>query len=348
MEIIKTVCSDQTFLGAIFSTISIIMLGYYLRKSNKVNDSAPKALTAVLMNIALPALAFQAFMTDIKDETFTVGLNTFIFGFIAYVILILGTYIYKIKYKGDKLDAMRGMTIFGSTTFFGIPIISAFLGAEGTLYANLFNIAYRVFLYSYGYIMFSGLKFDKKNLKQILCNPIIICTFIGFMIWMFQASLPQVTLVSGETSWTGTLFRLDKTLPWFMKAVGYVASLSSPLAWLAIGMTLAQISLDEAIKDKHVWIYAIGKMFIMPAIMLVIMLVLNSTGILSLSYVAITGITIMLATPPATVVVGYAINFDKEAVFASNASLVGTVVSVIAIIIWLIILTMLNSSGILI
>lgn len=348
MDIIKKVCSDQTFLGAIFSTVSIIMLGYFLRKSNKVNDSAPKALTAVLMNIALPALAFQAFMTDIKDETFTVGLNTFIFGFIAYILLIIGTYAYKIKYKGDQLDAMRGMTIFGSTTFFGIPIISAFLGTEGTLFANLFNIAYRVFLYSYGYIMFSGLKFDKKNLKQILLNPIIICTFIGFMIWIFQASLPQVTVMSGDAEWTGAIFRLDKTLPWFMKAVGYVASLSSPLAWLAIGMTLAQISLDEAIKDINVWIYGLVKMFIMPLIMLIVMVVLNKTGILTLSYVAITGITIMLATPPATVVVGYAINFDKEALFASNASLVGTVLSVVAIIMWLIILTMLNTSGIII
>lgn len=348
MDIITKVISDQTFLGAIFSTISIIMLGYYLRKSNKVTDAAAKSLTAVLMNIALPALAFQAFMTDIKQETFTVGLNTFIFGFIAYIILIVGTFAFKVKYKGDKLDAMRGMTIFGSTTFFGIPIISAFLGAEGTLYANLFNIAYRVFLYSYGFILFSGLKFDKKNLKQIILNPIIICTFVGFVIWMFQGSLPQVTIGADKTAWTGAFLRLDKTLPWFMKSVGYVASLSSPLAWLAIGMTLAQISLDEAIRDINVWIYSVVKLFIMPLIMLVIMLILNATGILTLSYVAITGIIIMLATPPATVVVGYAINFDKEALFASNASLVGTVLSVVAIIVWLIILTVLNTSGIII
>ena len=168
MGIIKTVLSDQAFLGAIFSTISIILLGYYLRKSGKVNETAPKALTAVLLNVALPALAFKAFMTDISPETFTVGLNSFIFGFVAYILLIVLTFAYKSRYQGDKLDAMRGLTIFGSTTFFGIPIISAFLGTDGTLYANLFNVAYRVFLYSYGFILFSGLKFEKKNLKTIL------------------------------------------------------------------------------------------------------------------------------------------------------------------------------------
>lgn len=346
MEIMKQVLSDQAFLGAIFSTISIILLGYYLKKSNKVTDQASKALTAVLLNVALPALAFQAFMTEIKPETFTVGLNTFIFGFVAYVILIIITFGYMFIYKGDKLDAIRGITIFGSTTFFGIPIISAFLGTEGTLYANLFNIAYRVFLYSYGFILFSGLKLEKKNLNQIILNPIILATFIGFAIWMFQGSLPQVTIGTGDKAWTGAFLRLDKTLPWFMKSVGYLASLSSPLAWLAIGMTLAKISLKDAVKDKAVWIYSAVKLVIIPAILLVMMIIFKKIGFLPLDSVAITGIIIMLATPPATVCVSYAINFDKEALFASNASLVATVLSIVAIIVWLIILTALGTAGI--
>lgn len=345
MDIIKQVLSDQAFLGAIFSTIAIILLGYYLRKTGKVDDGAPKSLTAVLLNVALPALAFQAFMTDIKPETFTVGLNSFIFGFVAYVILILLTFAYRAKYKGDKLDAIRGLTIFGSTTFFGIPIISAFLGTDGTLYANLFNIAYRVFLYSYGFILFSGLKFEKKNLKQIILNPIILATFLGFAIWMFQASLPQVTVGMGDKAWTGAFLRLDKTLPWFMKAVGYLASLSSPLAWLAIGMTLAQIKLKDAAKDASVWVYSAVKLLIIPAIMLVIMIIFKKIGFLSLDFVAITGVVIMLATPPATVAVSYAINFDKEALFSSNASLVATVLSIVAIIFWLIVLSAFNGMG---
>lgn len=346
MEIILKVLSDTAFLGAIFSTISIILLGYYLRKTNKVTEHAPKSLTAVLLNVALPALAFQAFMTDIKDETFTVGLNSFIFGFVAYIILILISYAYAVKYKGAKLDAMRGLTIFGSTTFFGIPIITAFFPQDGALYANLFNIAYRVFLYSFGFILFSGLKFDKKNLKQILLNPIIIATFIGFLIWMFQASLPQVTIGAGDKAWTGAFLRLDKTAPWFMKAVSYLASLSSPLAWLAIGMTLAQISLKDAVKDASVWVYSAVKLLIMPAIMLLIMILFKNIGFLPLNYVAATGVVIMMATPPATVAVSYAINFDKEALFSSNASLVATVLAIVAIIFWIIVMSALNSVGI--
>lgn len=162
---------------------------------------------------------------------------------------------------------------------------------------------------------------------------------------MFQASLPQVTVGMGDKAWTGAFLRLDKTLPWFMKAVGYLASLSSPLAWLAIGMTLAQIKLKDAAKDASVWVYSAVKLLIIPAIMLVIMIIFKKIGFLSLDFVAITGVVIMLATPPATVAVSYAINFDKEALFSSNASLVATVLSIVAIIFWLIVLSAFNGMG---
>lgn len=341
-EALGLILTDQRFLGAIFSTIFIILLGYYLRKSNKVSDDANKVLTTILLSVALPALAFNAFMTDINEATFTTGLNSFIFGFIAYILLIILTLLYKLRYNGPKLDSLRGLTIFGSTTFFGIPIIAAFLGSEGTLYANLFNIAYRVFLYSYGYILMSGLRFNKSNLKDIFLNPILIATFLGFFIWMFQDSLPQVTVMSGDVSRQVAILRVDQTIPWFFQALTFLGGLSSPLAWLAIGMTLAKISIKDAVKDRDVWIYSFIKVLIMPLVMLVVMYFLNTTGILPLKYSAIAAIIIMLATPPATVIVSFAINFDKESVFSANSSLLTTVISVFAIIFWIVVVTIMH------
>ncbi|VEU80042.1 AEC family transporter [Haploplasma axanthum] len=337
MEVIKNLLSSQSFLGAIFSTIFIIGLGYYLRKKNKVSDQTAKGLTAVLMTVSLPALAFKSFMTDNKGQGLD-AVKVLVFGFVAYLILIGLSFLFKFKYKGDKLKVVRNLTIFGSTTFFGIPIISGFSSQfpNGVLYANLFNIAYRVFLYSYCYIALSGMKFEKKNLKQILLNPIIIATFVGLLIWVTQGISPKTTI--GENTYS--IFRLDKTAPWFMQGVGYLAALASPLAWLAIGMTLAKISLKDASRDKDVWIYVAIKQVIVPAIFLGIVLALRAVNLLPTDASVAFSIIIMLATPPATVAVGYAISFDKEPVFASNASLVSTVVSVFALIVWIFILNL--------
>jgi predicted permease len=49
--------------------------------------------------------------------------------------------------------------------------------------------------------------------------------------------------------------------------------------------------------------------------------------------------------PPATVAVGYCINFDKEKEMASHISLIGTLCAIVGIIVWLIVLTVIGSTG---
>ncbi len=56
--------------------------------------------------------------------------------------------------------------------------------------------------------------------------------------------------------------------------------------------------------------------------------------------------TLMWAVPPATVAVSYCINADKEATFASNCSLLGTLASVIFIPVYMIVLTLLQNAAI--
>lgn len=333
-EILK-ILTAPSFVAAIFSTISIILVGYVIRKKNIVDANGGKVISNIALSVAIPALAFNAFMQDINPETFTTGLNVFIFGFIAYVILILLGELFFMREKGDRKTTLSVLTTFGSTTFFGIPIINGLLGATGTLYANIFNLAYRVFLYSYGLIRMSGMKFERKNLKLIFGNIIVIATFAGLLIWVFQGYLPQVTIIEKEVAHQYAFLRIDKTAPWLYKALTYLAGLSSPLAWLAIGITLGNISLGDAVKERAVWFYSAVKLLIVPAIFVAIIFAVHP--FLPMNYDAAMGIIIMLATPPATVAVAYAIKYDREAVLASNASLLATVLSVIAVVFWIVV-----------
>lgn len=360
MDIFIKILTDVSLLGAVFSTVFVIGMGYFARRKNIVPENASKVLSSIMLSITLPFLAFNAFMSNINDKTFTTGLSVFAFGFIAYIILIALSFVLFAGYKGDRKDTLRILMIFGSTTFFGLPIINAVLPA-GTLYANLFNIAYRVFLYSYGLIVMSGTKFEAKNLKTIFLNPIVIATFVGFILWIIQPYMPKVDvattkqvvengkIVAKSVTTQFAFYRIDQTLPWVFKAFKYLGDLSSPLAWLAIGMTLASISLKDAVKEAAVWVYSGIKLVVVPAIFLLVMFIFNMAGKsfgFNLSYEAVFPITIMLATPPATVAVAYAINYDKESVLASNASLLSTVVSIFVIIAWIIVLGVLKSMGI--
>lgn len=349
LEIIKKTLTDNAILGAIFSSVSIILLGFYLRKKEIMNSSASKMLTKVVLTVSLPALAFTAFMKDINGEQLKQGMSILVWGFVIYIILIPITKIMFAKVKGDKQDVFRVLTIFGSTTFFGTPIVTAVYGAVGTMYSNIFNIAYRVFLYSYAFIKMSGTKMDKenfkKNMKEIFLNPIIIATFLGLFIWLFQEKLPQVAVnLNGEVS-NFAFLRIDQTLPWVYKPLTYLSRLASPLAWISIGATLAEVPFKKAVSQKDAWVYSVIKIFMVPVINLVLLIVVSKLGILPVAFEGVATTVIMMAAPTATVAAAYAISYDREAIFTSNCSLLSTVVAVAAMPIWIVALEVVKNIG---
>ncbi|MGL4773903.1 MAG: AEC family transporter [Clostridium sp.] len=350
LEIIQKTITDNAILGAIFSSVSIILLGFYLRKREIINSAASKMLTKVVLSVSLPALAFTSFMTDMNGEQLKQGLSILVWGFAIYIILIPITKFIYIKVKGDKQDVYRVLTIFGSTTFFGTPIVTAVYGAVGTMYSNIFNIAYRVFLYSYAFIKMSGKKMDKenfkKNMKEIFLNPIIIATFLGLFIWLFQDMLPQIAVtVKGEVKEVAFL-RIDQTIPWLYKPLDYLKALASPLAWLSIGATLAEVPFKKAVSQKDAWIYSVIKVMLIPVINLVLLFVLNQLNILPVAFEGVATTVIMMAAPTATVAAAYAISFDRESLFTSNCSLLSTIVAVFAMPVWIVVLEVIKNLGV--
>lgn len=346
LGIMKTIGTNPKIIGAIASSVLIILLGFFLRKKEVFSKTTSKILSGVVLTAAIPALAFDSFMQDINGESLKQGVNLLIWGFAVYIILIFVTQILYIKFNGDKKEVLRVLTIFGSTTFFGIPITQAVYGATGVMYASIFNIAYRAFLYSYGYIKMSGLKMNKDNIKKMISNPIIIATFAGIVIWLFQKSLPQVTVVVEGKAASYAFLRIDKTALWLFTPLSYLEKLCSPLAWLAIGATLAEISLKDAVSSKDSWYYSFMKVIIVPIINIVMLYVLNVTGILHISFIALAAVVIAMATPTATVAAAYSISFDKEAVVTSNCSFLSTIFSIICMPVWIIVLEVIKQSNI--
>ncbi len=339
LALIQKTLSNPAIIGAIFSTISIIGLGYYFRTAGIFNNQVGKILSTVVLTAALPALAFTSFMQDNDPQKMADGMTLLIFGFIIYIALIFISKIFYFKYVGDEQVALRNLSIFGSTTFFSTPIISSIFGPVGVMLSSIFNISYRVFLYSYGYIQMSGMKMSSKNIKEMFLNPIIIATFAGLLIWAFQSYLPQVNITnaSGDVNQYAFL-RVDKTAPWLFQAMKYLSGLASPLAWLSIGATLGQINIKQAAENKTTWYYAAIKVILIPAVILAVLLFIHATGIMTLSYEVIAVVVLMMMAPAAAVITTYAISFDRQALLASNGSLISTILAVVFIPIWIIVL----------
>lgn len=324
-ELISKIFENNGLVGVISSSLSLILLGIYFGKKRQIGSIAASVLSEIVLTISIPALCVTAFLQDFSSQTLREGLNLLIWSLVLHVILMAGTGIFYLKYKGEKKLTLEILTIFGGVTVFGIPIAQALYGNLGVVYASIYCIAYRVFLYTYGYAKMADIRLTRKNLTAIFLNPVVITTFVSLTLWGFQEYLPQVSVTGKDYS----IFRIDKTMFWLYKPLSYLAGLCSPLAWLATGLKLAEVSFSEGVRSKDAWYYSLIKVIALPLVVYFIIQLAGVFGILPLSTLAMRIIMIMMSTPAASVVIAYAIKYDKDPYLASRCSLLSTLVSII-------------------
>jgi len=346
LEIIHQTFSNNDIIGAISSALLIIMLGYFLRVRGIFGDTAAKNWSQIAMEVGLPSLSFLAFMQNINHEQLSQSINLLIFGFFIYIVLFFVTWLLFIKYKNkDQRDVLELMSTFGSVTFYGTPIALALYGPIGVMYASIFNISYRVYLYSYGILKMTNVKFKVENIKKIIFNPVLFSTILGLLVWVFQNNLPQVNVFdqTGQTYHHYAFLRIDQTAPFLYVPMNFLASIASPLAWLSIGTILGSMSLKDSIGNKIAWHFSLVKLIIIPLVTIFFMVVLKQLNILQLDREAVGVVVILMAAPAATVTTSMAIGFGKEPLMASNNALVSTLLGILLTPFWIVAIDIIKS-----
>ena len=208
----------------------------------------------------------------------------------------------------------------------------------------------------------------KSMLKKALLNPIVIATFAGLILWLLQA-IPGVAIVRED--WLSpdstvayadaakvAFWRIDVTLPWIYQAANTLGGLSSTVILVAIGCTLGKTPFKDAVTDKYAWIWTALKVVVAPVIVLALLFAIqgigNAAGLLKndagvsqlVSMNTVYSAVMTWMVPPATVAVGYCISMDQEKEMASHISLVSTLGAIVGTVLWVIILTILNSTGV--
>ena len=345
-KILEDILNNNNIIGIISSVLIIILIGFIFTKKKILSEVTAENLSKIILFLAIPALSYNAFMQDMDSEKLNQSMSLLIWSIIIHLALIFISSIIFKKYGKSEKDVLRMITIFGSTTVFGIPVIQAVYGDLGAMYASVFNLPYRALLYTYGYITISEVKLKKENIGKIISNPVIVATFLGMGVWIFQKYLPQISINENGIVRSYGILRIDKTAYWLFKPMQYLAALNAPLSWLSIGITLAGVPLGETLKSKISWKYSILKVSIIPMVLISIFVGLKFIVGYEISYIAVATIVIMMATPAATVIATYAINFRKEPLLVSSCSLASSILAVLMIPAFIVLVEILKVMGI--
>ena len=88
MDLIVEILTDQQFLGAILASIAFLVLGFVLRRKNLIGDGGKNVINTLVMKVAIPCMAFCAFMSDFNPESLASNALLLVLSLIFYILFI--------------------------------------------------------------------------------------------------------------------------------------------------------------------------------------------------------------------------------------------------------------------
>lgn len=196
------------------------------------------------------------------------------------------------------------MTIFSNTGFMGYPIMKALFGNDAVFYTALFNILFNLEVFTLGVILINygndvKMKLNPKN----LLSPGVVASIIAIFIYFLEIPIPDV----------------------IANSCGMVGDMTTPLAMMIIGATLANIKVKELFTELRLYYFTIVKQIILPIAVFPIIAYFIKDPLIQ-------GITLVnLAMPVANSAVLFAKEYGGDVELAAKSIFITTLVSVFTI-----------------
>lgn len=239
----------MTIFTVFFQMLSLLIMigaGYYVTKAGMMDGHTNSQMSKMIVNVFNPLLVFSSAANSVG----LVSLDTMgIVGVIAagmFVVFIIAGMVLSPFFDKDagQRKIFQMMFVFSNLGFIGIPVVTSILGAEYVVYVTEFLLVYTIVFYTYGITLMNG-KFSLSSLKEMV-NPGTVSSLLALLVIIFSVQLPD-----------------------FVKtAVSYLGNVTSPMALVAVGFTLAHSDLKKIFGQLRLYVFAVIKLLVLPLLML--------------------------------------------------------------------------------
>ncbi|MBR5938858.1 MAG: AEC family transporter [Clostridiales bacterium] len=235
---------DALFLVFIKIVVAVT-LGFILRKTGIIDARMQKGLSDMLLLAILP-FSILASSNYEKTPEVTEGMQIVLVAALAYYILsliLMRLTSKKLPFEDKEQRVFVTMTVFANTGFVGFPLMSALYGNAGLLMAVVFNLAYNLFMYTYGIHLLSG---KTGSIRSILTNPVNIASVLAILIFASPFRFPSY--VSGP--------------------IDLIAAMTVPLSMIIIGSNLAAMPFYKVVTDPKSYLISFVRLILLPGLVL--------------------------------------------------------------------------------
>ena len=293
-------------LNKIIQLFLIIIVGFICRRCGVVGEGARKQLTAVLMNVVLPCVIVDSFLSEESSSFGSIALRGIVLVCIIYAVTIIlaQLLIRRSKDPGPQKDPApveRLSIVFSNTGFLGIPLLSAVYGESGKFCAILAMIMFYFFFWTYGAFSLSSKADPKEMIKQLL-SPSLIAVLISAVMLMLSVKLPAI----------------------LAEPIASIGAMNSPFAMIVTGITLAESDLQKLFTFR-VFKASMYKNILVPLALAAVFMALGQLDEIGISFLT------TAACPTAALVPMMALQYDYDGQLPSGIFTMSTVLSMVTL-----------------
>ena len=240
----------QTFLATLDPMLTLficIFIGYILRIKNILPENGGKVVAKLVTWVFAPALSFSTMAKKCTVDALSVyavniGFSCFVIA-ISLTVAILLSRVF-VRENSSERGIYQYALAFANFGYMADPIILAMFGDEALAYYKMFTIPASIMIYTWGIGVLVPKGTDRGSFIKKILNMPTIALFLGIIVGM-----------------TG----LGDNLPTFVtSSLDSLKVCMGPCAMLVAGITVANYSLPEMIRNKKVYVASVLRLIVLP------------------------------------------------------------------------------------
>lgn len=245
-------------LSPMLVMLTCMVIGFVLNKKKICPENTTTVLSKLETYVLCPALTLSTFSRYCTVASLSQQYKLVLYSFLAVAIAITLAYVLSplFEKKGYNRNIYKYALAFGNFGFMGNAIVPAILGDEMLYTYMLFTLPLNIGVYTWGITILIPKEAGKQNPLKHLLNPVVLAVVIGAVLGLSGASAYVPDFLSGTFSSLG--------------------SCMGPVAMVLTGFVIGNYSFRTLLSNKKVYIAAVLRLFIFPAMYILLLKVLGA------------------------------------------------------------------------
>ena len=257
----------------------LILVGYLAVRCKALDADARRSFSSLLVNLVVPAMIIDSYMVPFDPAILSNLLRAALAsGAVLVAGLLIALAATHAMHDADR-PLLRFAVTFSNAGYMGFPLINALFGAEGLLYASIFNTFFNILIWTAGMAILDPKASQGNPLLELAKKPALLAVAAGLVLYLGQIPVPAL----------------------IAQPISLLGAMNTPLSMLITGAIIATSDLRAVIRSGRLWLILVLRMAVIPAVSFLLCLATGTGGMV--------GAVVILLVMPNQVVVS-----DKDAV----------------------------------